>query len=193
MRQKHVCLLILVCLVATLALAACGKSKTETPVIPDDSYPAPLGNVNPTSAAAYIAELPDYLAPSDTLPLSPPTDADIPKPSAGLASVGGIPVYSDVMVTLYPNMSAYLTPGVGQGNDVMYPVQTGPTENDFATLTDSHGWLIFKDVPPGNYFLVVVRPPGWTVAAKSQDKLGINLLITLAADEVKNLGVIYLP
>ena len=194
MKQNKLRILILVALSIIMALTACGKSATETPIGSEESYPAPLASESPVSGGpAIAADLPDYLAPSEMLPLTPPTDGDIPKPSAGLASVGGIPVYTDVMRTLYPSMSAYLTPAVGQGNDVMYPVQSGPTVNDFATLTDEHGWVLFKDVPPGNYFLVVIRPPGWTVAAQSQEKLGLNLLITLAADEVNNLGIIYLP
>jgi hypothetical protein len=193
MRPNKKQILILIVLSTILVLSACGKSAGETPVASEESYPAPLTAENPVSDVPAVADLPDYLAPAEMLPLTAPTDADIPKPSAGLASVGGIPVYTDVMRTLYPSMSAYLTPAVGQGNDVMYPVQSGPTANDFATLTDEHGWVLFKDVPPGNYFLVVIRPPGWTVAAQSQEKLGVNLLITLAADEVKNLGIIYLP
>jgi hypothetical protein len=153
------------------------------------AYPAPSGDQSPV----ITNSLPDYNPPIYSPPIIAPADSDIPKSDNGYASIGCIPVYASSNTALPESMKAYLTPGSGDSGDMLYPVVTGPTDKDIVALTDSHGWLLFKNVPPGKYFLIVIHVPGWSVAATSIDQLDTPMSIEVSANEIANLQIVYIP
>lgn len=80
----------------------------------------------------------------------------------------------------------------GADNRDLPPAFIGPEQNrgDIAGISDEKGHFFVKNIPPGNYFLVVSAPFSWSLAVVS-DKDFAPLLIELGPDQKQPLGIIY--
>lgn len=87
----------------------------------------------------------------------------------------------------------YLTPAVGEDHRQMPTFLIGPHENaeDVRGYTDSNGQFVLDNVPPGNYYLIVWAPYDWVPAETSRAD-ATPLLLELAPDQKKPLGIVYL-
>jgi hypothetical protein len=140
------------------------------------AYPAPDQSRAPTYA---LGEMP--LAPSSA-----------PDPEPGKASISGV-LFSYTIRQIVPETAFYLTPAVGPDYLDMPPILIGPRpeKGDIYGRSAADGQIAVNDIPPGNYFLVVWAPYNWSVAQVS-DADNSPLLLELLADQMQQLGVIFL-
>lgn len=150
---------------------------------------------------AYIAPLQSNSAstsypPPNTFKEIPPEDLnyqliDPPETDAGKALLFGV-LYSYTVNMVIPGTAVYLTPAIGENNDRVPPTLVGPQESrgDFVTTTDINGLILFNNVTPGNYYLIVWAPLNWTIVETSE--VGqVPKIISVNADERIDIGIAY--
>ncbi len=91
--------------------------------------------------------------------------------------------------------SVYLIRGVGPNQDEMPPVWPGPVEGDIRGRTDMDGWFVFKDVPPGIYYMAIWAPLDYVIVEKQEGSLNKPLSLKVQGDQMLDLGLmaIYWP
>jgi hypothetical protein len=194
--------LIFVCIIVTL-LSSCTNTKlTASPTATnppnptgsiETAYPALPGSEAPTNSSnnqsAYPITGDNFTpVPVGVVP-SPPQDA--PEPDPGKASISGA-LYAYTIKQALPGTGFYLLPAVGpdKKGTPLAIVEPDPSKGDIIGHTDNTGMILMKDIPPGNYFLVVWAPLNWSLAQKSEADTS-PMLIELSAGSRLALGVIY--
>ncbi len=121
--------------------------------------------------------------------LEPPEDAL--KPAHGTASISGL-VYSYTVHRVLPKTLYYLTPAIGENDDIIPPLLIGPeVENgDIASTTDEHGQINLTDIPPGNYYIILWAPLNWSIVESSPTEQ-VPRLIELKDGDRQALGNLY--
>jgi len=122
--------------------------------------------------------------------ITPPQDA--PQSDTGKASISGT-LYSFVTSKVIAQTLLYLTKAYGTDNRSVPPVLIGPepSRGDITEVSDEKGHFFVKNIPPGNYFLIVAAPFSWSLAVTSSDRT--PLLIELKPDQKQSLGIVYVP
>jgi hypothetical protein len=92
-----------------------------------------------------------------------------------------------------PGTQAYLTPGWDDDQRSLPAAFVGPQpeKGDILFFSDNVGNFSIKNIPPGNYYLVVWAPLNWVVAQISETE-AIPLLLEIKPDQRVNLGIVYL-
>ena len=121
--------------------------------------------------------------------LKPPEDTVETDPST--ASISGL-VYSYTVNRVLPKTFFYLTPAVGENADIVPPLLIGPEEDngDIKSETNELGQIYLKDIPPGNYYIVVWAPLNWSIVESSPTEQ-IPRLIELKDGDRQALGNLY--
>lgn len=170
-------------------------------MIPIRSFPIVLVAILITLCAACTGQIATQTMPSDTNidgsmssdqeihPPEPPAEA--PPPIQGKASISGV-VYSYTIARIVPKTLFYLTPAVGEGQNLMPTLLIGPEEQngDIHGTTNLLGQINLDDVPPGNYYLIVWAPYNWSIAENSPSEQRPRL-IELNQGDSKALGILY--
>ncbi len=199
--MRNIILTIVFC-TAIIAVAGCGKAQ-QTPLptattnpIPtsaiETAYPGP-GNTTPLSPNALQTAYPAGKGNTTTVVIGeiPIAPQEAPEPDAGKASISGA-LYSYTIKQALPGTGFYLLPAVGADNNQVPSVIVAPdaAKGDIIGRSDDSGIVSMKDVPPGNYYLVVWAPLSWSVAQVSEADTS-PLYIKLEAGTRLALGVIY--
>jgi len=145
---------------------------------------------SPTQSISTGPIPPDYVPlEQDIDSLEPPTDTLKPAPDA--ASISGL-VYSYTVQRVLPKTLLYLTPALGEDGDIMPPLLIGPVEKngDITSTTDEHGQINLKDIPPGNYYIILWAPYNWSIVENSPTEQTPRL-IELKEGDQQALGVLY--
>ncbi len=160
----------------------------------ETSYPSSAGNETSSNPSAIQTAYPSTSAiftpvPIGVIPAAPP---DAPEPDPGKASISGV-LYSYTIKQAVPGTGFYLLPAVGTDKNQVPPIIVSPeaTKGDIISQSDNTGIISIKDIPPGNYFLVVWAPLNWSVAQKSESDTS-PLLLELNSGSQNPLGVIYI-
>jgi hypothetical protein len=121
--------------------------------------------------------------------LEPPEDAL--EPAHGTASISGL-VYSYTVNRVIPKTLYYLTPAVGENDDIIPALLIGPEEDngDIKSETNRLGQIYLKDVPPGNYYIVVWAPYNWSIVENSPTEQ-VPRLIKLKEGDRQVLGNLF--
>lgn len=206
--MRHLPLIILVCAL-TLIAAGCTNNQTQIqPTTPPDriTTSVPVGSIEtaypPSAASEFPASssgiqtaypLPEGSAgtqlPIGVVP-SPPTEA--PEPDPGMASISGV-LYSYTIKQAIAGTGFFLIPAVGPDKKDVPPIIVSPeaSKGEIISRSDNSGNISIKDIPPGNYYLVVWAPMNWSVAQISEEDTN-PLLLELSAGSRIPLGVIYI-
>jgi hypothetical protein len=93
-----------------------------------------------------------------------------------------------------PGTQLYLTRAVGPEKRDVPGIITGPepTIGDIVGLTNEKGQFFFVDVPPGNYYLFIWTPGGYTHAQVSREDMTPQLIVLKPNDRLA-MGIVYLP
>lgn len=157
----------------------CGSTELVTPTIEKGFY----------TPAVLVTKQTTQISPISPVVIQPHTNTPVvPKPQYGQATVYGKLVS---MMTQIPiaETAVYLTPGIGEHNDLLPPVLVGPQENDILAFTDKQGDYIFSDVSPGIYYLVIWSPVNWVPLSDAIGS-GKPLQLVLEENQVLDLGTI---
>jgi hypothetical protein len=186
--------LICTVLLSVFSLAGCSSQSFVTPTVQEiDGYPIP-----PTSVA-YPVPGDQSSNSSQTQGFTPiktyaigdlPTSPEPDEPESGKGSISGI-LFSTTNHSGIPKTMFYLTPGVGENNDEVPPVITGPGNSDQIFSTDENGEFKINSLSPGTYYLVMSAPP-YDWALGYIDTTPTLLKIKVEADSKINIGVIYI-
>lgn len=184
-------------LVILILLMTSGCS-AATPTSPLPTTVTPAGVTGYPVLETASASKPDYPAigdnivtpiPVGTLPKAP---GEAPETDKGTASISGV-LFSYNSSVILPNTSFYLTKAQGDDKRQVPMLIVAPRKEygDIAAQTDAAGAVNLANIPPGNYYLVVWAPMGWSLAENSA-KEQKPLLIELKPDQRLAMGVIYL-
>lgn len=177
---------------AIMMLTGCVNSKGQIPQEDkektqiESSYPAPN---DPMSADLT---LPGYIPPKTTLSpasISKLVVLDPPEPDKSLGSLSGLIIDSNLNSLLnYMNICLYHSINMEDNSFPPFIIGCNEQNGDIEGKTDANGQFIFKNVPPGKYFLIVTidQSPIFQSPENVQP-----LLIQVDADNVLNLGVVY--
>ncbi len=121
--------------------------------------------------------------------LKPPEDTL--GPESGAASISGL-VYSYTVNRVIPKTLYYLAPAVGENDDIIPSLLIGPEEDngDIKSETNGLGQIYLKDVPPGNYYIVVWAPYNWSIVENSPTEQ-VPRLIKLKEGDRQVLGNLF--
>lgn len=175
-------------LIMLVVLTSCNRLPiNEETEGPEKAYTAPLQSESPSTL---------YPPPPNSFKEILPEDLDYqlidpPETNAGKALLYGV-LYSYTVNMVIPGTAVYLTPAIGENKDRVPPTLVGPQESrgDFVTTTDNNGFILFNNVTPGNYFLIVWAPLNWAIVETSE--IGQEpKLISVGADEKNDIGIAY--
>jgi hypothetical protein len=124
---------------------------------------------------------------SNQLPSEP---EEAPQPKDGLASVSGVLFSFTSQITL-PGTLAYFTPALGE--EKFFPaLLSGPNKDggDYSFFSDTDANFFLRDIPPGNYYLIVWGPYTWIPVINSTSLEPV--LFQFSPDTKYNLGVLEL-
>ncbi len=126
--------------------------------------------------------------PEGALPAAP---QEALEPDPGKASISGV-LYSFTIKQVIPGTGFYLIPAVGPEKKDVPPIIVAPeaSRGEIISRSDDNGNIYIKDIPPGNYYLVIWAPLNWSVAQISEDD-STPLLLELNAGSRIPLGIIY--
>lgn len=166
-RYRHIILLLFIVL-----SVSCKGDKTEaTPTAIDSPVNSPL--IPPTAVTQ-----PGVTVEALIVPTSQP----------GLATVTGVILQQDTMQSIQSDL---FLGEVIDTTDPLYPiVGLDKTTAPKAMLDINTGAFAFYDVPPGRYALEIWRPVATPVLVDDPESGG-TLFLTLQADDVVDLGTIY--
>ena len=153
------------------------------------SISACSGQAPTQSIGAGPEPLENVPSEQDINSLKPPEDALEPESSA--ASISGL-VYSYTVNRVIPSTLFYLTPAVGENDDIMPPLLIGPEDDngDIKSKTNELGQIYLKDIPPGNYYIVVWAPYNWSIVENSPTEQ-VPRLIKLKEGDRQVLGNLF--
>ncbi len=159
------------------------------------SYPIveELGNpINSTQdTQAYPVDYENYQTVIDIDDLSPPKDAK--PPEEGKASISGL-LYQTQGSLILKNLDFFLSPAVAREDQmVVSPIITypNPTRGDVIGKTDANGVFYINNIPPGEYFLIIIFPDR-TVVAKPDQTSDVEFLISISEADQIPLGVLFI-
>ncbi|MGC8880007.1 MAG: hypothetical protein ACP5R2_12370 [Anaerolineae bacterium] len=183
-RRVRTLLTFLVCC-PILMLAACQSAPPEV------TQPTNTMTVQAPEVSSFMSPL-VFDSPLTTGTPYPTPSAPTPLP--GRAAVRG-GIISRLTGMPIADTSVYLIRGVGPNRDEMPPVWPGPVEGDVRGRTDMQGWFVFKDVPPGIYYMAVWAPLDYVVVERRENGLNKPLSLNVQADQILDLGLmaIYWP
>lgn len=166
-----------------------------TDTLETTTYPVveELGNPTNTTqdAPAYPVDYEDYQTVIEIDDLEPPKDAKPPK--EGKASISGL-LYQTQGSVILKNLDFFLSPAVAREDQmVVSPIITypNPTRGDVIGKTDANGVFYINNIPPGEYFLIIIFPDR-TVVAKPDQTSDVEFLISLSEDDQIPLGVLFI-
>ena len=121
--------------------------------------------------------------------LDPPVNAE--KPDPGAASISGL-VYSYTVHRVLPGTLLYLTPALGENKNIVPNLLIGPVEEngDITGTTDELGQINLKDIPPGNYYIILWAPYNWPIVEISPTEQTPRL-IELKEGDRQALGILF--
>lgn len=183
-RDVQTFLMILVCCL-TLVLAACQST------YPEVAQPIDTITAQAPETSSFISPL-VFDSPLTTGTPYPTPTAPIPLPGRAVVRGGIISRLTGMPIA---DTSVYLIRGVGPNRDEMPPVWPGPVEGDVRGRTDMQGWFVFKDVPPGIYYMAIWAPLDYVVVEKQENGVNKPLSLNVQADQILDLGLmaIYWP
>lgn len=168
---------------------------TETPAptvaSTDSGYPAPGLAEDPSSAYPAGAGIAMQAEPVNLEDVIAPGEA--PQPEAGKASASGV-VYSLLSRTILSDFQLYFTPAQGDTREEVPPLLLGAFSNkgDILVKTDSQGVFQVNNIPPGNYYIVLVAPGDYLIAVNSAVDTTPRM-VTFQAEQIQPLGVVIFP
>ena len=153
------------------------------------SISACSGQAPTQSIGAGPEPLDNVPSEQDVSSLKPPEDSLETDP--GTASISGL-VYSYTVHRVIPKTLFYLTPALGENDNVMPPLLIGPEEDsgDIKSETNELGQIFLKNIPPGNYYIVVWAPYNWSIVENSPTEQ-IPRLLELKDGDRQALGNLY--
>jgi len=127
--------------------------------------------------------------PMGVLPTAP---QEAPEPDSGKASISGI-LYSYTIQQVIAGTEFFLIPAVGPAKTEVPPIIVGPeaSRGEIISQSDYSGIVSLKNIPPGNYYLVVWAPMSWSIAQKSETET-TPLFLELKAGSRVPLGIVYI-
>ena len=161
----------------------------------ETAYPSAIGNETPSTSnniqTAYPSTDGDISTafPEGSLPVAP---LEALEPNPGMASISGV-LYSFTIKQVIQGTGFFLIPAVGPEKRDVPPIIVAPeaSRGEIISRSADNGDISMKDVPPGNYYLVVWAPLNWSVAQISAED-STPLLLELKAGSRIPLGVIYI-
>jgi len=154
--------------------------------------PLSEGSSNPENIEMAYPSLNGDNATPLPIGVVPPAPKEAPQPDPGKASISGV-LYSYTMKQAIPETGFYLLPAVGPEKKGIPSALVAPDASKGAIISrsDAAGNISIKDIPPGNYYLVVWAPMNWTIAQISEQDT-TPMLLELNDGSRTPLGVIYI-
>lgn len=174
-----------------VSLSACSgptvvPSATQPPASPalQGGYPAPIQEATGyPSGKIYTTMLPEGVLPE--------APKNAPEATSDTAAISGV-LYSYTNRQVIPQTEYFLIPAVGPEKRDVPPVIVSPDSKrgDIIATSGDVGEINLKNIPPGNYYLVIWAPMNWSVVQNSASDIAPRLIELKAGNSVP-LGVLY--
>ncbi len=176
----------------------------DSPLQPASPLPADASTGTGSEAAGQTAGQAAAQPAGPSIDIAVPSDINVitqlaqetkaPAPKEGMAAVSGV-LYAPTVNRIIPGTKFYLTPAIEDNGELLIPSLFGepkPENGDIAGFSNEKGQMLLDNVPPGNYYLAVWAIYNWPLAfGGATDER--PLLITVAAGEQRDLGLLYVP
>ena len=147
-------------------------------------YPAPIQEATSYPAGKIFVTM----LPEGVLPEAP---KKAPDTTSDTASISGV-LYSYNNRQVIPQTEFFLIPAVGPEKRDVPPVIVSPESKrgEIISTSGDSGEINLKDIPPGNYYIVIWAPMNWVIAQNSESDITPRLIELKAGSRIP-LGVVY--
>lgn len=134
-----------------------------------------------------------YPGPNLLTAITPEPPRLTEQPALGKAAVSGV-LYSYTARMIVPTTQLYLTPATGEDQRQVPLVFIGPQVHlgDIQTQSNVKGQFFVTDIIPGNYYMAVWSPVGWSIAYQTEGSTEPLLIELVAETTPLDLGIVYL-